>query len=198
MKIKHILIDLDKTLLDIDFDNFLKAYFLLLIPKLKKILLDKDPLKILKLSVDYMIEEKNGRLNVDKFYDKFVELSEIEREKLEEVFLEFYKNDFPKLSNFGKPTKNGRETLLELLESNFKIVIATNSIFPKIAILERMKWAGIQDLDFELITTMENMHYAKPNSEYYLEILDKIGARKEEVVMIGDDYNMDIEPAKKL
>ncbi|MGQ9845535.1 MAG: HAD family hydrolase, partial [Caldisericia bacterium] len=61
---RYILIDLDKTLLDINFDDFLKAYFGLLIPKLKEIIFDKDPLNILNISVNYMINEKNGELNI--------------------------------------------------------------------------------------------------------------------------------------
>jgi len=193
-----ILIDLDKTLLDINFDEFLKSYFSLLIPKLSKIMKGKDPLKILQISVDYMIYEKNGELNVDKFYKKFVELSQVDINKLKETFLNFYINDFPKLSVYGKPRENGRETIIKLKEMGYSIVIATNSIFPSIAILERMKWANIDDINFSLITTMENMHYAKPNVEYYIEILEKLNKKPEDAIMIGDDYEMDIVPAKKL
>jgi FMN phosphatase YigB (HAD superfamily) len=195
---KYLFIDLDKTLLDINFDAFLKAYFGLLIPKLKEIIIDKDPLNILNISVDYMINEKNGELNILKFYKKFTELSKIKEEKAKEVFLKFYIEDFPKLSLFGRPTKNGRETIIKLIESGYKVVLATNSIFPEIAIFERMKWANVRDIDFELVTTMENMHYAKPHIEYYLEILEKINAKNSEVLMVGDDLNMDIIPANKV
>ncbi|MBC7194247.1 MAG: HAD family hydrolase [Caldisericia bacterium] len=195
---KLILFDLDKTLLDINFDEFLKSYFSLLIPKLIKIIKDKDPLKILQISVDYMINEKNGEINVDKFYKKFVELSGVPIDILKETFLNFYKEDFPKLSCFGKPAKNGRETVLKLMNMGYKVVIATNSIFPEIAIYERMKWANIYDLEFSYVTTMENMHYAKPHVEYYIEILEKLKFEPKDTIMIGDDIVMDIEPAKKL
>jgi FMN phosphatase YigB (HAD superfamily) len=195
---KLILIDLDKTLLDINFEEFLKSYFNLLIPKLSKILKDKDPLKILQISVDYMINEKNGEKNVDKFYKKFVELSNVEIDILKDTFLKFYQEDFPKLSVYGKPARGGRETILKLKEMGYKIVIATNSIFPQIAIYERMKWANINDLNFSYVTTMENMHYAKPHIEYYIEILENLKFEPKDTIMIGDDYQMDIEPAKKL
>lgn len=195
---RYILIDLDKTLLDINFDDFLKAYFGLLIPKLKEIIFDKDPLNILNISVNYMINEKNGELNITKFYKKFTELSEIDENLTKGLFLNFYINDFPKLNYFGKPTKNGRETVLKLIELGYKIVLATNSIFPEIAILERMKWANVEDINFEFITTMENMHYAKPHIEYYLEVCEKIDTKPKDVLMVGDDLNMDIIPAKKV
>ncbi len=192
------LIDLDKTLLDINFDEFLKSYFTLLIPKLSKLIKDKDPLKLLQISVDYMINEKNGESNVDKFYKKFVELSSIPIDILKETFLEFYEKDFPKLSVYGKPARGGRETVLKLMKMGYKVVIATNSIFPKIAIYERMRWANLNDLEFAYVTTMENMHYAKPHIEYYVEILEKLKIKSRDAIMIGDDYQMDIEPAKKL
>jgi len=195
---EHLLIDLDKTLLEINFDEFLKAYFGSLMPKLKKIIIDKDPLNVLTVSVDYMINEKNGELNIEKFYKKFTELSKIDEEKSKEVFLEFYINDFPKLGSFGKPAKNGRETVSKLIESGYKVVLATNAIFPEIAILERMRWANVNDIDFELVTTMENMHFAKPHPEYYLEILEKIKAKSDDVLMVGDDLEMDILPANKI
>lgn len=195
---KLVLFDLDKTLLDINFDEFLKSYFALLIPKLTKILKDKDPLKILQISVDYMIYEKNGELNVDKFYKKFVELSQVERDFLKNIFLDFYINDFPKLKVFGKPREGGRETVLKLIEMGYEVVIATNSIFPEIAIKQRIDWANLSDINFPLITTMENMHYAKPNVEYYIEILEKLNGTPKDTIMIGDDLEMDILPAKKL
>ncbi len=195
---KIVLFDLDKTLLDINFDEFLKSYFALLIPKLSKILKEKDPLKILQISVDYMIYEENGELNVDKFYKKFVELSEVDKDILKETFLDFYIYDFPKLRVYGKPRDGGRETVLKLIDMGYKVVIATNSIFPEIAIKQRIDWANLGGINFPLITTMENMHYAKPNIEYYIEILEKLNGNPIDAVMIGDDLEMDILPAKKL
>ena len=80
----------------------------------------------------------------------------------------------------------------------YNVVIATNSIFPEIAIMQRMEWANLKDINFSLVTTMENMHYAKPNVEYYIEILDKLNSKPEDSIMIGDDLEMDILPAQKL
>jgi len=61
-----------------------------------------------------------------------------------------------------------------------------------------MRWANVNDIDFELVTTMENMHFAKPHPEYYLEILEKIKAKSDDVLMVGDDLEMDILPANKI
>ncbi len=56
----------------------------------------------------------------------------------------------------------------------YKLVLATNPIFPGVAIRHRMRWAGIDDIPFRLVTTMEDMHFCKPNPKYYVEIVDML------------------------
>ena len=41
------------------------------------------------------------------------------------------------------------------------------------------------------------MHSAKPNSRYYMEILEHIGRSPDECIMVGDDWGNDIVPALK-
>ena len=79
-----------------------------------------------------------------------------------------------------------------LKEKKYRIVLATNPVFPGIATESRIRWAGLQPSDFELYTTYENSHYCKPNVAYYEEILQKIGCRPEECVMIGNDVAEDM------
>ncbi|MCR5720084.1 MAG: HAD-IA family hydrolase, partial [Lachnospiraceae bacterium] len=68
-----------------------------------------------------------------------------------------------------------------------KVILATNPLFPRTAVLSRMGWAGVKEEDFEHITTYENSTYAKPNPGYYTEILEKINANPEECLMVGND-----------
>lgn len=46
----------------------------------------------------------------------------------------------------------------------------------------------MDDLPFDLVTSYENSHYAKPNPLYYQEILNKMGARAEQTLMVGDEH----------
>lgn len=43
----------------------------------------------------------------------------------------------------------------------------------------------------------ENSHFCKPNPRYYQEILDRLDCRPDEAIMIGDDWENDIEPAAR-
>jgi FMN phosphatase YigB (HAD superfamily) len=48
------------------------------------------------------------------------------------------------------------------------------------------------------VTAFEDMHAAKPHLEYYQEILDRLGRRAEECIMVGDDWERDITPAASI
>ena len=77
-----------------------------------------------------------------------------------------------------------------------KIVLATNPIFPAIATQKRMSWAGFEPNDFELYTTFENSRFCKPNVAYYQDILDQLGLKAEECIMVGNDVNEDMVAQK--
>ena len=64
---------------------------------------------------------------------------------------------------------------------------------------QRLAWAGLPVAahDFALVTTHENMHAAKPSTAYYREIVDLLGLRPQEALMVGDDWDNDIMPANR-
>ena len=92
-----------------------------------------------------------------------------------------------------------RESVREVLsDEGYRVVIATNPLFPATAIEQRLDWAGVRDFPYALVTTMENSHFSKPNPRYYEEILAKIQSAPETTWMIGDNPTNDIIPARTL
>ena len=75
-------------------------------------------------------------------------------------------------------------------------MLATNPLFPAIATQSRIRWAGLSPDDFELYTTYETSHFCKPNPDYYREILEKVGCRAEECLMVGNDAAEDLAAAE--
>ena len=61
-----------------------------------------------------------------------------------------------------------------------------------------LEWAGVADLPLALVTSSENMHAAKPSSQYYREILDHMRREPDECLMVGDDFVNDIQPCTRL
>lgn len=56
---------------------------------------------------------------------------------------------------------------------------------------------GIQNF-INYIVTSEEVGYEKPDSKIFLTALEKLNAQKDEVIMIGDNYEKDILGAQKL
>jgi FMN phosphatase YigB (HAD superfamily) len=77
------------------------------------------------------------------------------------------------------------------------MAVATNPVFPRTAVEQRLDWAGVpaREFPYDLITTYENMHATKAHPAYYREILSRLNRKPGECLMVGDDRQRDIEPA---
>ena len=105
---------------------------------------------------------------------------------------EFYENEFPRLRSWGAPRPHARSVLDAARRRGLKVVLATQPVFPRSAVIERLFWGGLPAASFDLITTIENMHYCKPRPEYYLEIARKIEIPPERCLMAGNDVQEDL------
>lgn len=190
---QHILFDLDGTLLGLDLDLFLKEYFALL----TSTFLDLVPGPSLKEQVlaatRAMVENTDGnKTNQEVFNQVFFQGDQWQEEVLIPRFDRFYRDHFPTLQ-YTAWRLPGVFPLLSLLFSQRKgVVIATNPIFPWQATMERMRWAGIEDFPFSLVTTYEHMHYCKPQLHYYREIMDMIHGEPQKTLMVGNDLEEDM------
>ena len=189
-----ILFDLDGTLLPLEIDKFLSGYLQALASKVRL-----DPVAFsgkLLSSTQKMIESDGSRTNREVFDADFFPGLSRDRRELERLIDEFYREDFPKLKAGLTPNPAAREAVSAAFACTERVVVATNPVFPRSAILERMRWAGIADFPYALITSYENMHWAKPNLHYYLEIARQLGVSPQETLMVGNDVQEDLVSAK--
>jgi HAD superfamily hydrolase (TIGR01549 family) len=198
--LKAVLFDLDDTLLVNDIDRFLPAYFKA-ISKFAASLMDPQHfMQILLACTEKMIQSTDTAVtNRSVFWQAFHELTGRHGEETEQYFEQFYRTEFPKLAGLTKPQKIARPLIRSAQKAGLKVVVATNPLFPPLAIEHRLKWAGLPstDMQFDLITTYANMHSTKPQVTYYQEILEKIQVQPDEALMVGDDWENDIVPAAK-
>ncbi|MBQ8845250.1 MAG: HAD family hydrolase [Clostridia bacterium] len=192
--IKVILFDLDGTLLPMDQEIFIKSYLGLLARGMTN---EKyDPKKLVEsvwIGTNCMIKNNGLKTNEEVFWDKFTEIyGENSVKELLTYFDEFYNTNFDKVKESCGYNENSRFVIEEIKKLGYRIVLATNPIFPQIATKKRMAWAGLNPDDFEIYTTYENSSYCKPNTEYYLEILSKLNVSPEECLMVGNDVNEDM------
>ena len=130
--------------------------------------------------------------NEDVFWKCFSEVYGDERTKNDRAkFDDFYREDFPKVQSACGFQPFAKEMIQFAKQQGYRVVLATNPLFPRIATEERIRWAGLVPSDFELVTTYENSHACKPNLLYYQEILDILDLKANECLMVGNDISED-------
>lgn len=197
---KTILFDLDGTLLPIDMDEFIKKYFRLLSDHFSDLFDPEYFVEAINKATVKMIENEGQNTNKEVFEQRFFDLIEpkqINREEIWDRFYDFYDNVFPRLEEYFQLDDLGFQIVQAAKEKGFNLIIATNPLFPKEAVYTRLRWIDLQPKDFQQITSYEDMHYCKPNINYYREILDKQNYVPQDCVMIGNDLRDDMI-AKKI
>lgn len=190
--IDTILFDLDGTLLSMDTDEFIKNYFAALSVKLKDYFTPEEVVKYFWSSTEYMINNVNpNKTNEEAFFEDFYQYIDDVGE-LNDVLDEFYKKDFNSIKEVSEVNKNIVESIKVLKAKGYDLVVATNPLFPLTAILNRIEWAGLDKEDFIFITSFEEMHFCKPQIQYYSEILDKINKNSTKCLMVGNDVEEDM------
>jgi len=197
--IRALLFDLDGTLLDNDMKTFLPRYFQALTAKMAHIFPPEELVRMLMASTRVMIRNNDpAKTNAQVFWEDFEPRSGHSREELEPLFADFYAHEYRELRACVRCKPEARPLLERALELGYELVIATNPLFPRLAIEERLHWAGIADLPFKLVTSYEDMHFCKPHPGYYQEVLARIGREARECLMTGNSVGEDIAPAQQV
>ncbi len=195
--IKAVLLDLDDTLLGNPTEQFIKAY----LGSLSQTLGQSFPPEVMQglLIATRAVAHKHDpqRTNEETFYEAIAPYLPSGRDGFAPHVAEFYRTVFPGLRSYTTERTFVRGMVEWLIGEGYQVVVATNPFFPRVAIEQRLAWAGlpVDEITFALVTTLENMHFSKPHPEYYEEILARVGVQSDEAIMIGDDWENDIAPA---
>lgn len=82
---------------------------------------------------------------------------------------------------------SGALEFIQQAKRKYKLVLATNPVWPLSVVELRLQYAGLKPSDFQFITHQSNMNSVKPRVSYYKELLKKLNVSAEKVIMIGDD-----------
>ncbi len=192
-KITTVLFDLDGTLLPMDQDRFAETYFKLLAAKLAPRGYDpKELIDGIWSGTKAMILNDGSRNNEEAFWTDFTARFGSEAREDLPLFDEFYRVDFLQVRRVCGYHPDALKAIRILQEKGIRRILATNPIFPAVATENRIRWAGLEPTDFELVTTYENSRFCKPNPSYYKDILSSKGLRVEECLMVGNDVAEDM------
>lgn len=193
MSIKVVLFDLDGTLLPMDQEVFMKAYFGRLAKKLAPHGYDSDLLmKGIFGGTKAMVVNDGSKTNEEVFWDVFKQLFDRDVEKDIPIFEDFYRNEFQEVKEDCGYDPMAAETIRTLKKKGYRVALATNPLFPSMATESRIRWTGLEPDEFEYFTAYENSSHSKPNIDYYWDVLEHIGAKPEECLMVGNDVAEDM------
>ncbi|MBO5022127.1 MAG: HAD family hydrolase [Clostridia bacterium] len=196
---KAVIFDLDGTLLPMNEDEFVKAYFGLLCKKAMPFGYDKQQFINTIMKGTVLMRNNNGdATNEEVFWKYFAQTFGEDKLKDKAIFDEFYLNEFAqtKIACGFNPMSKG---IVDFCRQNFKyVILASNPVFPKEAMQWRAKFAGVNLENFDYISDYSNSTCCKPNPNFLQDILNKFNLLPEEVIYIGNNEIEDGAMAKAL
>jgi FMN phosphatase YigB (HAD superfamily) len=199
--INAVLFDLDGTLLDLTVGLFMPRYLESLGAHLAHRIDPAQMAAALKAGTQAMLDNTDPEITLQQAFDGvFYPRIGLRREDLLSDLDRFYREQYPLLKELARPVAEAPRLVELVFQRRWKVAVATNPLFPLTAAEQRLGWAGLNSgrVPFDLVTSYETMHFAKPRPEYVAESLARIAATPEESLFVGDDPRDDIAPAKTI
>ena len=194
-----LLFDLDDTLLDTNIESFVPAYFQALSNRMEPYVSSSVMLPSLLSATNLMMESEDASRTLKEVFDKdFYSKIDVPLHDLVEIVDDFYDREFPKLQVTTNPRPDAVPLIEWALTQGYRVAIATDPLFPRKATYHRLRWAGLDPEQIELVPSFENFHFSKSHASYYAEMLGQLGWPEGPVLMIGSDMQRDILPADTL
>ncbi|MGI6361961.1 MAG: HAD family hydrolase [Bacillota bacterium] len=85
----------------------------------------------------------------------------------------FYHERYPKYGKMVDKIPLAPEVVKAAKKWGWLTILASNALMPQTAMQERIRWCGIDPVDFDLIPGIDTMHFAKPTLQFYKELMQK-------------------------
>lgn len=196
-----LLLDLDDTLLVNPIAEFLPAYLQALSSHLAPYANPQLVIQSLLGGTRQMLANRQPDCTLEEVFNEyFYPALGVSPLTLRQPLEQFYAEIYPSLNSITQPHTDAVHLIEAANQRGYRVVIATNPLFPRTAIVQRLSWAGLSpdNFSFALIPSMESIHFAKPNPAYLAELLGQLGWPEGPVIMVGDDRDNDIIPATEL
>ena len=194
-----LLLDLDDTLLNTNLESFIPAYFQALAKELAPQIAPELMFRALMSGTKRMMESDDFSQTLEQVFNAvFYPQINSPYEKTAAAIENFYDHVFPTLGEVTTPKPEAKIFIDWAFSQDFRIAIATDPIFPRKATYHRLRWAGFDPEQFELVSSFEHFHFSKTHPAYYAEVLGRMGWPDGPVLMVGNDMDRDIRPAQIL
>lgn len=194
--LEAVLFDLDGTLLDIDGEGFLDAYVDGLIGTWGPP--DPEAFRRFVMAASVPIFAPHpAATNGEVFRAHLAAHLGITPEDVWRRIADYHDRGFPGLAWPARPLPAARRCVRDCLDLGLRVAVATTPIYLPEVVGLRLRWAGLDDLPWDLVTHSENMHRCKPDPGYFAEVAELLGVPPAACVMVGDDAMQD-GPARQV
>lgn len=199
MNIKHLLLDLDGTLVHgdgipmrIDFLRRMMRSWRFYGGAWKSL----QAFHRMQISVESPPHPTHPLTNEEKMVTAFSQSFKLGLEDARRVLTESVCGVFPHLKKHFFPVP-GATHFVQWAKTKYSLILATNPIWMPEVVELRVNWANLSLSDFASFTDARRMHSCKPRIEYYQELLQQEGLNPTECLMVGNDRKNDL-PAIQL
>lgn len=189
---KAVFFDLDGTLLPLDMEGFIREYFVQIEKSRFFELLGPRGREAFDTALHALFRNDGRALNRDVFFETLYTLADADHQAVITHMDRFYENEFHAVRPHTRAEPAAVQTVRVLKQKGYRLILATNPIFPPIATNTRLHWAGLDIADFEYVSYYDNSHYCKPNHKYFTEILKATGLFADECYFVGNDVDEDM------
>jgi len=200
MPIKALLLDLDDTLLINDMTLFMEPYFRALAKRMGPLIpMERLMPALLQGTKAMQANDGTNGTNAEVFAESFFRQVDTSPDVLMPAFEAFYQHDFQALASLTQPDPMAVPTVSSALSQNFQVAIATQPLFPLMAIETRLGWAGVgtDRYTYDMITSYDIMRACKPHPAFFTQVLEALGRQPQECLMVGDSVTSDM-PASRM
>ncbi|MGB7594004.1 MAG: HAD family hydrolase [Erysipelotrichaceae bacterium] len=195
-KLTTFFFDLDGTLLPIDGKKFEELYFHGLSARFTDLYSPSDFIQLIWNATKAMVADTRPITNETAFMEALGSVVNGNLGEMQNRFTDFYATGFDKVREAVIENAEVHESIRLLKQKGYDLVIATNPMFPRLAIEKRIEWTGLDRSDFSYVTSFEDNHYCKPQPMFFQEILDTLKKTPQEVIMVGNDVEEDLVAGK--
>ncbi len=197
----HLLFDLDDTLLDSNIESLVPIYFQKLAAHLADFVPPQQMLQELMRSTMAMYRSTRVDQTLEQvFSEQFYPPLGTTREAVADQIEQFYDEIFPTLQPLTQPRPEAISLVEWALSRGWDVSVATDPLFPRKAILHRLRWAELapETYPFRLVSDFQTFHFAKASVAYFGEFLGHLGWNGESpLLMVGDSIERDVIPARQ-
>ncbi len=181
-----VLFDLDGTLLDIDGEGFLDAYVEALTAAWGTADTDAFRRAVMAAAVPIFAPHPSAT-NGEVFRAHLAEHLGIETHEVRRRIAEYHSRGLQALRYPARQLPEARRCIRRCLDLGLRVAVATTPIYMPEVVRLRLRWAGLEDIPWDLVTHSENMRRCKPDAGYFAEAAALLRLPPGACVMVGDD-----------